>query len=126
MRLATHGVQAVARAIAIKETLGIGDARTDKINTALKNEGLKEATGVTEPVTGSSNPQDSNDSDDSMMLIAVIVSVVVGVMMVGITIWHCLPRRSAQKIDPDIEACKTALSAAATPEVKGEAQRCQK
>ena len=38
----------------IKSTLGSGDALKTKLNTALKKEGLKESTGVTAPVTGTS------------------------------------------------------------------------
>ena len=38
----------------MKSTLGSGDALKTKLNTALKKEGLKESTGVTAPVTGTS------------------------------------------------------------------------
>ena len=37
----------------MKSTLGSGDVLKTKLNTALKNEGLKESTGVTAPATGS-------------------------------------------------------------------------
>ena len=37
----------------MKTTLGSGEALKTKLNTALKNESLKESTGVTAPATGS-------------------------------------------------------------------------
>ena len=54
----------------MKSTLGSGDALKTKLNTALKNEGLKESTGVTAPATGSTAARST--SSTAQMLVAAL------------------------------------------------------
>ena len=54
----------------MKSTLGSGDVLKTKLNTALKNEGLKESTGVTAPATGSTAARST--SSTAQMLVAAL------------------------------------------------------
>ena len=58
----------------LKSTLGSGDALKTKLNTALKNEGLKESTGVTAPATGSTAAR-STASPAQMLVAALSLAV---------------------------------------------------
>ena len=57
----------------MKSTLGSGSALQTKLNTALKSEGLKESTGIKEPVTGISS---AVRSAASATLVSVVLSLV--------------------------------------------------
>ena len=61
----------------IKSTLGSGDALKTKLNTALKKEGLKESTGVTAPVTGTSAAARCPASTAQMLIAALSLTVFV-------------------------------------------------
>ena len=56
----------------MKSTLGSGSALQTKLNTALKSQGLKESTGITEPVTGISS---AVRSAASATLVSVVLSL---------------------------------------------------
>lgn len=59
----------------MQSTLGSGDALKTKLNTALKSEGLKESTGVTAPVTGTSAAARSMPSTAQMLIAALSLIV---------------------------------------------------
>ena len=59
----------------MKSTLGSGDALKAKINSALTKEGLKETTGVTAPVTGTSAAARSTASTVTMRVTALSFTV---------------------------------------------------
>jgi hypothetical protein len=88
------GADDAAGASAIKATLGTGDARTDKINAALT------ANGFDVPSPKSTSVAGADETEDSLIII-VVASVVMGVVLVGGTVWHRFWRRSVHKTAPD-------------------------
>ena len=86
------GADDAAGASAIEATLGTGDARTDKINAALTANGLDKSPKSTS-VAGADETEDS-------LIIIVVASVVMGVVLVGGTVWHRFRRRSVHKTAP--------------------------
>ena len=61
----------------LKSTLGSGAALLNKLNTALRAEGLDDSTGVTAPVTGISSAEARSTALTAELLVAVLSFTVV-------------------------------------------------